>query len=168
MLGGWIYAAAGAGVISAIATSIAPKGRTRSAVKLACGLLVTTVLLAPAADFDYTTLSQNAARYREEGETAGRDMTREKERITALIIERECAAYIVDKSVALGVTGLEAAVSVEWSRDGAWYPTEARLSANPVPDDARRSRLNGYIESELGISPERIIWSGKDPLERKG
>jgi hypothetical protein len=160
MLGRWIYGVVCASMIAAAALLITPDGQAKGAVKLTCGLLITAALLSPLRGFDYAAFSRSLAALREDaGGIAGR-MRETNEKLTALIIEQECAAYILDKSARLGLDGLSAEVSVEWSTDGYWRPVEARLSGDT--DDGARAEINRYVESELGISPGRVIWAGKD------
>jgi hypothetical protein len=160
MLGRWIYGVACASMIGAIAIKLSPDGPVRRAVRLACGLLMAATLLAPIVDFDFETFSSSLAAMRERPDELHERMLRENERLTALIIEQRCAAYIVDKSERVGIADMRAEVSAQWSADGYWRPVEARLTADA--DMARRAEINRYVESELGIDPARIIWIGKD------
>ncbi|MDR2421500.1 MAG: hypothetical protein LBD49_05310 [Oscillospiraceae bacterium] len=160
MFGRWIYGVVCASMISAAAILIAPECSAKRAVKLACGLLIAASLLSPVSSFNYTTFSKSLASLRAEADGLSERMRETNEKLTALIIEQECAAYIVDKSARLGVRGLDAEVSAEWSADGFWYPVEARLSGEA--DDGARAEICRFAESELGISPERVIWMRKD------
>jgi hypothetical protein len=160
MFGRWIYGVVCASMISAAALLITPECSAKKAVRLTCGLLIAVSLLSPLSGFDYTAFSRSLASLREETGGVTERMRETNEKLTALIIEQECAAYIVDKSERLGLSGLEAEVSAEWSADGYWYPVEARLSGEA--GDGARAEINRYVESELGISPDRVIWIGKD------
>jgi stage III sporulation protein AF len=144
-------------MIAAAALTAAPEGSVKKVVRLACGFLIAVALLSPAAGFDYTRFARDISALRAEADGLADGMKETNDRLTALIIEQECAAYIVDKSARLGIDGLKAEVSAEWSVDGYWYPTEARLYARASV--SQREEISRYVESELGISPERVIWT---------
>ena len=78
----------------------------------------------------------------------------EADRLNRTIIERECAAYILDKADALGISAADAAVTARWSEEGFWYPWESRVSC----PEGGRAALSEAIEAELGIPPERQSW----------
>ena len=74
--------------------------------------------------------------------------------INQTIIERECAAYILDKADALGLAVSSAAVTARWSEEGFWYPWESRAACS----ESDRETLSAVIEAELGIPAERQSW----------
>jgi hypothetical protein len=160
LFGQWIYGVVCAGMITAAALIATPDGSVKKAVRLACGFLIAAALLSPVARFDYAEFARNISRMRGEAGDFTERMRDTNERLTALIIEQECAAYIVDKSARMGIYGLEAEVSAEWSEEGFWYPVEARLSA--VASEEQRVEISRCAVSEFGISPGRVIWTGKD------
>jgi hypothetical protein len=160
MFGRWVFGVACASIIASIAASAAPEGAAKRAVKLTGGFLIVAALLSPVADFDFGAFSHSVLSLRAQAGEVSADILETNEKLTALIIERECAAYIVDKSARIGMEGLEAEVSAQWSLDGYWYPVEARLTANATI--GQRAEITRYAQSELGISPERVIWIGKD------
>jgi hypothetical protein len=160
MFGKWIFSVACASIIASIASSVAPEGSARRAVTLTGGFLIVAALLSPFADFDFGAFSRSVFDTRAQADAAFADILETNEKLTALIIERQCAAYIVDKSARIGIEGMEAEVSAQWSVDGFWYPVEARLTANATI--GQRAEMTRYAQTELGISPERVIWIGKD------
>ncbi|MDR1298824.1 MAG: hypothetical protein LBJ84_01055 [Oscillospiraceae bacterium] len=160
MFGKWVFGVACASIIASIAATAAPQGAAGRAAKLTGGFLIVAALLSPVADFDFSAFSRSVFDLREQADAVSADILETNEKLTALIIERECAAYIVDKSARIGMEGLEAEVSAQWSVDGYWYPVEARLTASATL--GQRAEITRYVESELGISPERVIWTGKD------
>ena len=78
----------------------------------------------------------------------------EADRLNRTIIERECAAYILDKADALGLAVSSAAVTARWSEEGFWYPWESRAACS----ESDRETLSAVIEAELGIPAERQSW----------
>jgi stage III sporulation protein AF len=156
----WVIGIACAAMITAIAMTVTPEGSVKKAVALVCGLVVILTLIKPIVGFDYTSFSKNMAQYRNDAEAFSSNVESVNENLTRLIIEEECAAYILDKGTALGITDLEVTVTAEWSEEGYWYPSKASLKANA--DEAMRFQLGRNIEAELGIPPEELTWSMSD------
>lgn len=153
----WILRIIGAALISSAALSIAPEGGAKRALKLACGLLSAAALLSLALSFDYGAFSLEMEKMRSgfyEGRASGMEKA-EKE--TRFIIESRLSEYILDKAEELGIKGVKASVLCEWSEEGLWYPVSVRLECGS--SGKASERLEGYIESELGIPKERQIWS---------
>lgn len=161
----WVLQLTGAALLSAAVLAITPEGKVRRVVSLACGFAVIAALLSLGVDFDYTRFSSSLAWHRETAAQYAEDFSEENEKLTRLIIEERCAAYILDKGASLGISGLNAQVSAAWSESGYWYPYKASLSAQMV-SDTQRDSLTFYIESELGISAEMQEWGTEN--EDKG
>ena len=94
------------------------------------------------------------ARYGEAARAVAEGAGEEADRLNRTIIERECAAYILDNADALGISAADAAVTARWSEEGFWYPWESRVSC----PEGGRAALSEAIEAELGIPPERQSW----------
>ena len=98
--------------------------------------------------------AERLARYGEAARAVAEGAGEEADRLNRTIIERECAAYILDKADALGISAADAAVTARWSEEGFWYPWESRVSC----PEGGRAALSEAIEAELGIPPERQSW----------
>jgi hypothetical protein len=153
----WVIGIACAAMITAIAMTVTPEGSVKKAVALVCGLVVILALIKPIVGFDYTSFSKNMVELRNDAEAFSADVEGVNENLTRLIIEEECAAYILDKGTALGITDLEVIVTAVWSEEGYWYPCKASLKTNA--DEGMRFKLSRNIEAELGIPPEELTWS---------
>lgn len=108
--------------------------------------------LGPLGLLRLPELSDPTAQARAEaGRAAERAEEETKQQMTAIISE-EAVSYILDKA---GDLGLELEVQVEL--DENLLPWSVRLQGAVSP--YAKSRLSGQIETELGISQERQVWS---------
>jgi len=153
----WIIGIAGAAVIASICMAVTPDGKVKKVVALVCGLVIMLMLVNPVIGFDYGIFSQSYAQFRGQAEGISLEMTDFNEKLTGLIIEEACQAYILDKGTQLGIHDLTVQVSVRQSGDGYWYPYAARLTS--AADKELRDQLGRIIHTELGIPPEELIWS---------
>ena len=146
----WLRALVGSAVFCALALALCPEGRPKRVLRAACGVVMAAALLSPVVELDMQALPEAIARYGE----AARAVADGADRLNRTIIERECAAYILDKADALGLSASEASVTARWSEEGFWYPWECRVSCA----EGGRAALSRAIEAELGIPPERQSW----------
>jgi len=156
-LRGWILGIAGAALITSICMTVTPDGRVKKIVSLVCGLVIILMLINPMIGFDYGIFSQGYAQFRAEAAAFSHEVTAFNEKLTGLIIEEACIAYILDKGAKLGIHDLTADVSARQSAGGYWYPYAARLAT--AAHQELRDKLSDIIYAELGIPPEELIWS---------
>ena len=149
----WILGLTGTAAFCAVAMLLTPKGRVRQVVQLLTGLLMALALLRPLLRPELTELSLNLSKYRAQAEALTETGEELRQSLDRSIIEGQTEAYILDKAQSLGVTLRGAKVSVQWSTQGFWYPTEVALQGNY---DAALSRL---IEAELGIPALAQRWT---------
>ena len=147
----WLLSLIFAAVLCAVARALMPEGAVKRVGGLVCGLVLLSAALAPAVRLSPAAaeawLSQLSAG-REEGEA---ELRRALEAGMKDIIEREFAAYIVDKAAEWGLT-VTAEVECAASEDGLYLPCRAEV-AGPL-SQADRSRLTGMIREDLGIPEE--------------
>lgn len=154
----WVLHLTGAALLGAAALTLAPEGKVRQIVSLACGAVMLAALLSPGIRFDFAGYAENLAAYRAAAESASTLFRAENEKISRLLIEERCAAYILDKGDTLGVEGLQIRVYAAWSEEeGVWYPYSAALAAARL-DDAQKKQLTACLAGDLGIPPERQSW----------
>ncbi len=153
----WVLGLAGAALVGAAASVITPEGRVKKVVTLVCGIVTILALISPLGDLDYPELSRSMARYRENARAQTASAGETGEMLARLIIEDECAAYILDKGAGIGIAPLELSVLAKWSTDGYWYPYGAEIRAPGVSESARRE-LTRYIEAGLGIPEQMQNW----------
>ena len=147
----WLLSLIFAAVLCAVARALMPEGAVKRVGGLVCGLVLLSAALAPAVRLSPAAaedwLSQLSAG-QEEGEA---ELRRALEAGMKDIIEREFAAYIVDKAAEWGLT-VTAEVECAASEDGLYLPCRAEV-AGPL-SQADRSRLTGMIREDLGIPEE--------------
>ena len=151
----WLLTLSGAAALCMLALTLCPEGRVRRVLRLICGAVMAIALLSPVKDFDMDAYAASLTRYREEAAMAAGAGQETGDRLDRTIIERECAAYILDKADALGIQNAAATVRAVWS-DGCWCPHEAAVTA--AASGELRASLTAYIEGELGIPAARISW----------
>ncbi len=157
----WIMHLVGAAVLSMIAVTLTPDGRVKKAVKLICGFAVMLSLISGFIDFDYSFYSKSLADHKRDAEEFIANSMEEQSLLEREYIENECAAYILDKAMELGVDCYDATVKVRWSEDGYWYPVSAEIGANA------NSQLADAIEGELGIPIASQTWrNGNEQIQK--
>ena len=151
LLRAWLTGITAAAILCALANSLMPEGAVRRVGKLACGLLMLSAVFRPLVEVE--ALSPGDLLKDCQAQAAVQTQALEEERNTALksIIEREFAAYIVDKAAEWGLT-VTAEVECAASEDGLYLPCRAEV-AGPL-SQADRSRLTGMIREDLGIPEE--------------
>lgn len=143
-------------ILCAAVTSICPEGNVKKICSLTCSVVMITAALKPLAGFDYREYSAQLAQYREMGAALTESSQELDARLNRLVIERECAAYILDKAHESGIDVTDVRVTASWSTDGFWYPASADIFSSD-PESARQT-LNGIIERELGIAEGEQHW----------
>ena len=155
-LRGWVLGLCGAAAVCALALAVCPKGRVNGVLRVVCGAVMTIALLSPVVDFDFGVYSESLEKYRIEADAAANSASKSEDILSRTIIENECAAYILDKAVEVGLTMSSVRVSARWSVDGFWYPYEAAMEASGT--QAAKTELAEIVASDLGIPPDRQVW----------
>lgn len=153
----WLFGILGAAVLCAVCDALTPKGRVKTVLKFVSGVVMATALISPIADFDFTAYSGFVEEYRQDVSLMTGALEEENLRLSRLIIEDECAAYILDKAQVVGLDIKSAAVTVKWG-DGSWYPAEVHITG----EETKGGPLADLIESELGVPREMQYWSVED------
>ena len=148
----YVMTLAAAAMLCALVKAIAPghKGQEKI-LSLVCGIFLLATALGPLGLLRLPELSDPTAQARVEAGRAAERAEEAKQQMTAIISE-EAVSYILDKA---GDLGLELEVQVEL--DENLLPWSVRLQGAVSP--YAKSRLSGQIETELGISQERQVWS---------
>ena len=152
----WVLGVFRVSLLSAIALALTPKGKVQKVLRLLCGAAMAIALISPVMGFDFDSYSLSLARYRELRDSAAAAASETSQRLERVVIEQECAAYILDKAQAMGLDVTSASVSAKWGDSGCWYPYEVKIT---VPGGEKLSGLAGVITSELGVPEERQYWS---------
>ena len=143
--------------LSAGLLALIPKGTSKKAAAVLCGLVMLLLALTPLAQLDYDALSEAISRLELEKEEARTGIEIRNQELVARIISGRVQAYILDKAAQCGAALDDAQVTLQWSTDGYWYPQSVRLvTSGPA---AENSRLAQIIEADLGVSRTRQEWS---------
>lgn len=152
----WLIAVLTAGILSSVADTLMPEGAVKRVGKLTCGLIMICALLFPLGSrgvWDYEALGG----YWEELLQGKELLKGQVDEQMKEIIERECAAYIVDKAAETGAV-CTAEVECTVTEDGIYLPERVRISGQF--EAAQRSRLSEQIEQELGVPVQRQHFTG--------
>ena len=155
----WVRAVAGAALICAAASVLAPKGPAKGVLKLLCGIVLLLIVIKPVAKTDPAQLSLDMSNYRERAAEIAGDAQETQNALDRRFIEQKFSAYILDKAKSLGLSDITAEVTVKWGED-CWYPYAAKLTNKPPQRE--KSLLENEIEYELGIPKERLYWNGNE------
>ena len=143
--------------LSAGLLALIPKGTSKKAAAVLCGLVMLLLALTPLARLDYDALSEAISRLELEKEEARTGIEIRNQELVARIISGRVQAYILDKAAQCGAALDDAQVTLQWSTDGYWYPQSVRLvTSGPA---AENSRLAQIIEADLGVPRTRQEWS---------
>lgn len=136
-------------VFCGIALCLTPEGSVKRMTSLCCMLLIMISALSAFRSFDYASYSLELARYRELGRDLSSEATDGGKRYERLLIEQECADYILRQAESLGIAEITVQVSARWETVGVWVPESVRLQGSFTND--QRARLQEMIAAELGI-----------------
>ena len=154
----WIIGICAGAIICAAVQALTPKGKSGSAVKLACGFLTVALLIGPLREFDFDSYALSMSRIKSAGEQYAGEALNGGQEMLGSVIERESEAYILDKAAELGIAGATARVSAKLFEEGEYpYPYSVELGGEAASE--QKKALSSYIEGELGIPAERQYWS---------
>lgn len=160
-LRGWLLAIISASILCALADSLMPAGGVKRVGRLVFGLVILCAILSP-----FSQLDLEGGRLWLEDYLAGLEEQEEqlKEQVDGgikVIIEEECAAYIVDKAAQLGLT-CTARVTCRGEADGLFVPETTQVAG--ALTDVEQSRLTQIIQEDLGVPPERQTYYSEGEL----
>lgn len=153
----WLTGVTCAALIAALADGIMPKGAVKQVGKLVCALILLCAVLRPVLRLNVQDFTVGI------GTVVG-DFRQQRTRLEQTsgamlktLIERESAAYIVDKAARLGMT-CQAQVTCTAGDGGTWIPRSARITGQLEKE--QRNELTTAIHTELGIAPECMTYAG--------
>lgn len=158
---GWLLAVISVSLLCAVADALMPPGAVKRVGRLVCGLVLMGAVLSPIASLDVeggqrwldNWLASVQSREAELEETVNGQMKG--------IIEREYAAYIVDKAAELG-WACTARVECRLSGEGLYLPVRTEVTG---PQTAGvQSRLIRIISEDLGVPREAQIYIDEEEL----
>lgn len=155
----WILSVTVSAMIIAIAEGLMPAGTVKKVGKLTGGLVLMLGILQPIVRLDYDELFLAA--------NSLQDITVEtqvehKESNNALlksIIEKETAAYVLDKAQSLGYSCV-VSVCCELGEDKIPYPD--RVKVRGKLDEEQQKKISKLISEDLGIPKEKQTYINEE------
>ena len=158
---GWLLTVIGASLICALADALMPPGAVRRVGKLVCGLVLLGAVLSPLTRPDLPGGQRWVTDYLASLEAREEDLTETVNSQMKVIIEREYAAYIVDKAAELGLT-CTARVECELSEDGLYLPVRTEVAG--LETAGGQEKLIRAIETDLGVPAERQFYREEEEM----
>lgn len=153
----WLTGVICAALITALADGLMPKGAVKQVGKLVCALVLLCAVLCPILTLDLPNVPINfdlAA-----GQTEQQRVQLEQRSGTMLktLIERQSAAYIVDKAARMGLN-CHVQVVCRAGEGGTWLPQSVYITGEM--DAGKQAELAAAIHTEFGIAPECQVYTG--------
>lgn len=139
-----------------VALTLLPEGKERRIASLCATAALVLMLCSLLRGMDWEPYAISLARTREAAARFSTDAEAESRRLNRLVIERECAEYIMDKARECACPLVSVSVRAAWSREGFWVPESAVLTLGGGENG--RERLSALIEAQLGIGAESQVW----------
>lgn len=146
-----------ASVFFGLALTLLPEGRERRIASLCVTAALVLMLLGLFRSVRLDSYAVSLAEMRSAADAISADAETERRELSRLVIERECAEYIMDKAADLSLAVNSVDVGARWCREGVWVPE--RVSIALSADGAGRAKLAALIEAQLGIAEENQEWS---------
>ena len=152
--------------LSAGLLALIPKGTSKKAAAVLCGLVMLLLALTPLAQLlsmakraaippKLAPLSEAISRLELEKEEARTGIEIRNQELVARIISGRVQAYILDKAASLGLT-----VTVELemeTRAATPYPKAVTIHGEATP--AQKQQLQQYLEQTFAIPVQRQVWT---------
>lgn len=152
---GWLLTVIGASLICALADALMPPGAVRRVGRLVCGLVLLGAILSPLTQLDLPGGQRWLEDYLASLEAREEDLTETVNSQMKVIIEREYAAYIVDKAARLGLT-CDPRVECGLSEEGLYLPVRVRVTGALTEEE--RARIAGMIAEDLGVPESEQLY----------
>lgn len=152
---GWLLTVIGASLICALADALMPPGAVRRVGRLVCGLVLLGAILSPLTQLDLPGGQRWLEDYLASLEAREEDLTETVNSQMKVIIEREYAAYIVDKAARLGLT-CDPRVECGLSEEGLYLPVRVRVTGALTEEE--RARIVGMIAEDLGVPESEQLY----------
>ena len=153
----WLVGVTCAALIAALADGLMPKGPVKQVGKLVCALVLLAAVLSPLARLEVPAGALGLDGLQGQVQQRQQELEEQNGQMMKTLIERETAAYIVDKAAQLGLS-CQAQVTCQAGSDGTWEPWSAHLTGQWTQEE--REQLSQVLESELNIPSDRQSYGG--------
>lgn len=151
ILHNWVCSVAFAGGLCAVCMYLCPAGRVKYVLQMASACVMVLALFSPFIKLRPDDYASVLAAFREQSTSVMAVSTDPAERLNRLVIERECAEYILDKAQTYDLPLSSVTVRATWDNGGYWVPHEAVYITNETVSE----EFLQEITKELGIPEER-------------
>ena len=157
----WLLSVIAVSLLCAVADALMPSGAVKRVGRLVCGLVMLGAILSPLAGLDLEESQRWLERYLVSVQTREGELEETVNSQIKVIIERELAAYIVDKAAELGLT-CRAQVECSMSEDGLYLPVRTKVIGSMTADV--QGKLIQLIASELGVPAQSQIYAEEEEM----
>ena len=157
VLHNWLNGVTCAALAASLAEGIMPKGTVKQVGRLVCGMMLLWAVLGPMRSLGVSDLSRAMSGIRDEVDARHSALEEQNDSMLKTLIERETAAYIVDKAAESGVQ-CQAKVTCTIDENGMWIPFAVQISG--AFGDAQREQLVLFVEEQLDIPQDRQTYIG--------
>ena len=147
----WLIGVTVTAFLLALSETMVSQEGVKRVLRLAGGVLLIIVMVRPLLWLSMEEIGLSMEAYEQNVETLTENFTAQQQEDLSAIIAEEITAYIWDKTQSMGLT-CEVAVEMEIGEEGIPLPSTVALSM-PYQEE-----LSEWLESEIGIPPERQVW----------
>ncbi len=155
----WVRTLAVGTVFCAVVLLLIPEGREKRAVKMACSVMLTVLLIRPLRELDMERLTELLTLQRLEKHSLTEKADELSEELYRSVIREETEAYIWDAAQRLGIRKLGVRIRL---KSGGEVPIPWSVEMTGAVTERQREELSQLLEGELGIPEERQMWSVDD------
>ena len=155
----WVRDLAVAAVFCAVVLLLIPEGREKRAVRLACALMLTILMIRPLRQLDTERIAELLTLQRMESSGITAEADELSMELCERIIRTETEEYIWDAAQRLGIGKL--GIRLRMKTDGG-LPCPWSISLTGTVTGEQREQLSLLLEGELGIPKQRQTWSVDD------
>ena len=153
----WLTSLTCAALAASLAEGLMPKGAVRQVGRLVCGMMLLWAALGPVLDMGISDLTHTMSGIRNAIADRHSVLEEQNDSMLKTLIERETAAYIVDKAAEGGIQ-CQAKVTCAADENGTWTPWSVQISG--AFSDAQREQLALLVEDQLNIPYQRQKYTG--------
>lgn len=152
---GYILTVITAALIASVAVGVLGKnGLHGTMIKLLAGLFLSVTVISPLAKIQFRNLSSYFSDLNVDASAIITEAEEEVLNAKREIIIDQVEAYILDEATKLG---LDLSVTVSISDDTSLVPDRITITGNASP--YKKTRLQTWITSDLGIPEEQQVWA---------
>ena len=147
----WLLGVTAAAILAALAEGLMQEGGPKRVGRLVCGLVLLAAVFRPAAELTLPAeggLSGYSAQIEEQADRLRTDTNDWMK----LVIEEQCAAYVMDKAAELGIT-CQVRVTCTQEEAGVFLPWRCSVTGDLAQEE--QEQLVREIQSDLDIPAQR-------------